>query len=80
MRSSMLKDIPQTVVTPARFGYRRLHWLIHREEFVINHKNLRRPRREERLQPPWADVKLALNLRAVVTIAMRPPAPLSPRY
>ena len=33
-----------------RFGYRRLHWLMRREGFAINHKKLRRLYWEERLQ------------------------------
>lgn len=32
-----------------RFGYRRLHILMRREGFVMNHKKLRRLYREERL-------------------------------
>ena len=33
-----------------RFGYRRLHILLRREGFVLNHKKLRRLYAEERLQ------------------------------
>jgi hypothetical protein len=35
-----------------RFGYRRLHVLMQREGFVLNHKKLRRLYREEQLQAP----------------------------
>ena len=33
-----------------RFGYRRLHWLLCREGWAMNHKKFRRLDREERLQ------------------------------
>ena len=33
-----------------RFGYRRLHWLLCREGWTMNHKKFRRLYREERLQ------------------------------
>lgn len=33
-----------------RFGYRRLHWLMTREGFVMNHKKFRRLYHDERLQ------------------------------
>jgi len=33
-----------------RFGYRRLHWLLCREGWAMNHKKFRRLYREERLQ------------------------------
>jgi putative transposase len=33
-----------------RFGYRRLHWLLGREGYHMNHKKFRRLYREERLQ------------------------------
>jgi putative transposase len=33
-----------------RFGYRRLHWLMRQEGFLLNHKKFRRLYQEERLQ------------------------------
>lgn len=33
-----------------RFGYRRLHWLLCREGWIMNHKKFRRLYREEKLQ------------------------------
>ncbi|ANY19585.1 hypothetical protein A6F68_01064 [Tsuneonella dongtanensis] len=33
-----------------RFGYRRLHWLLSRERWTMNHKKFRLLSREERLQ------------------------------
>ena len=37
-----------------RFGYRRLHILLAREGWRINHKKLRRLYREEGLQARWS--------------------------
>jgi len=41
-------------MSAARFGYRRLHVLLRREGFTVNHKRLFRFYREERLMVPTA--------------------------
>src|SRR5215470_608689 len=52
-----------------RFGYRRLHWLMRREGFAINHKKLRRLYREERLQVRRrGGRKRALGTRAPLSV------------
>ena len=56
-----------------RFGYRRLHILMRREGFIMNHKKLRRPYREERLQVRRRfGRKRALGTRAPMTIPQSP--------
>lgn len=52
-----------------RFGYRRLHWLLYREGWAMNHKKFQRPYREERLQVRRrGGRKRALGTRAPMTI------------
>jgi len=52
-----------------RFGHRRLHWLMRREGFAINHKKLRRLYREERLQVRRrGGRKRALGTRAPLSV------------
>ena len=52
-----------------RFGYRRLHWLLCREGWTMNHKKFRRLYREERLQVRRrGGRKRALGTRAPMTI------------
>ncbi len=56
-----------------RFGYRRLHVLLRREGFTVNHKRLFRLYREERLKMRGrGGRKRAIGTRAPVTIPMRP--------
>jgi putative transposase len=56
-----------------RFGYRRLHVLMHREGFAMNHKKLRRLYREERLQVRRrGGRKRALGTRAPLAIPQGP--------
>ncbi|SFK90447.1 putative transposase [Methylocapsa palsarum] len=56
-----------------RFGYRRLHVLLKREGFVINHKRLFRLYREERLTVRRrGGRKRAMGTRRPMTIPMRP--------
>jgi putative transposase len=56
-----------------RFGYRRLHILMRREGFVMNHKKLRRLYREERLQMRRrSGRKRALGTRAPMAIPQGP--------
>jgi putative transposase len=56
-----------------RFGYRRLHWLLCREGWAMNHKKFRRLYREERLQVRRrGGRKRALGTRAPMTIPQRP--------
>lgn len=56
-----------------RFGYRRLHVLVGREGFVMNHKKLRRIYREERLQVRRrGGRKRALGTRAPMTLPQAP--------
>jgi putative transposase len=56
-----------------RFGYRRLHILMTREGFVMNHKKLRRLYREERLQVRRrGGRKRALGTRAPMAIPQGP--------
>jgi len=56
-----------------RFGYRRLHILMRREGFVMNHKKLRRLYREERLQlRRRSGRKRALGTRAPMAIPQGP--------
>jgi putative transposase len=56
-----------------RFGYRRLHILMRREGFIMNHKKLRRLYREERLQVRRrSGRKRALGTRAPMTIPQGP--------
>ncbi|BDW83726.1 transposase [Erythrobacter sp. Dej080120_24] len=52
-----------------RFGYRRLHWLLCREGWAMNHKKFRRLYREERLQVRRrGGRKRALGTRAPMTV------------
>ena len=52
-----------------RFGYRRLHWLLCREGWVMNHKKFRRLYREEKLQVRRrGGRKRALGTRAPLTV------------
>ena len=56
-----------------RFGYRRLHWLLCREGWTMNHKKFRRLYREERLQVRRrGGRKRALGTRAPMTIPQGP--------
>ena len=56
-----------------RFGYRRLHVLLRREGFVVNHKRLCRLYREERLQVRRrGGRKRALGTRAPMLVPQRP--------
>ena len=58
-----------------RFGYRRLHVLLRREGFTVNHKRLFRLYREERLKVRRrGGRKRAIGTRAPMTIPMRPNA------
>ncbi len=58
-----------------RFGYRRLHVLLRREGFRVNHKRLFRLYREERLKVRRrGGRKRAIGTRAPMTIPMRPNA------
>ena len=52
-----------------RFGYRRLHLLLRREGFAVNHKKLYRIYREERLVVrKRGDRKRALGIRAPIAL------------
>ena len=56
-----------------RFGYRRLHILLQREGFTVNHKKLRRLYAEERLQVRRrGGRKRALGTRAPLTLPQGP--------
>ena len=56
-----------------RFGYRRLHVLLGREGFVVNHKRLFRLYREERLKVRRrGSRKRAIGTRAPMLIPLRP--------
>jgi putative transposase len=56
-----------------RFGYRRLHVLLQREGFIVNHKRLFRLYREERLMVRRrGGRKRALGTRAPITIPQLP--------
>jgi putative transposase len=56
-----------------RFGYRRVHVLLKREGFVVNHKRLFRLYREERLTVRRrGGRKRAIGTRAPMTIPLRP--------
>jgi putative transposase len=56
-----------------RFGYRRVHVLLKREGYVVNHKRLFRLYREERLAVRRrGGRKRAIGTRAPMTIPMRP--------
>ena len=56
-----------------RFGYRRLHILLRREGFTLNHKKLRRLYAEERLQVRRrSGRKRALGTRAPLTLPQGP--------
>ena len=56
-----------------RFGYRRLHVLLRREGFIVNHKRLFRIYREERLMVRRrAGRKRALGTRAPLTVPQWP--------
>lgn len=63
-----------------RFGYRRLHWLLCREGWAMNHKKFRRLYREERLQVRRrVGRKRALGTRAPMTVPQGPNSALEPR-
>jgi putative transposase len=56
-----------------RFGYRRLHVVLGREGFVVNHKRLFRIYREERLVVrKRGGRKRALGTRAPIPVPLRP--------
>lgn len=56
-----------------RFGYRRLHVLLRRESFTVNHKRLFRLYREKRLKVRRrGGRKRAIGTRAPMMIPMRP--------
>jgi len=56
-----------------RFGYRRLHWLLCREGWTMNHKKFRRLYRDERLQVRRrGGRKRALGTRAPMAIPQGP--------
>src|SRR3982074_1157439 len=56
-----------------RFGYRRLHVLLRREGFTVNHKRLFRLYREERLMVRRrGGRKRALCTRALIPVPLRP--------
>src|ERR1700740_1238728 len=56
-----------------RFGYRRLHVLLRREGFVVNHKRLFRIYREERLMVrKRGGRQRALGTRAPIPVPLRP--------
>jgi putative transposase len=56
-----------------RFGYRRLHVLLRREGFVVNHKRLYRIYREERLMVrKRGGRKRALGTRVPIPVPLRP--------
>ena len=56
-----------------RFGYRRLHILLTREDIIMNHKKLRRLYREERLQVRRrGGRKRALGTRAPMVLPQGP--------
>jgi putative transposase len=56
-----------------RFGYRRLHWLLCREGWAMNHKEFRRLYREERLQVRRrGGLKRALGTRAPMVLPQGP--------
>ena len=57
-----------------RFGYRRLHVLLRREGFVVNHKRLVRIYREERLmvRKRLGRKRAALGTRAPIPVPLRP--------
>jgi putative transposase len=56
-----------------RFGYRRLHVLLRREGFVVNHKRLFRIYREERLMVrKRGGRKRAVGTRAPIPVPLRP--------
>jgi putative transposase len=56
-----------------RFGYRRLHVLLRREGFLVNHKRLFRIYREERLMVrKRGGRKRALGTRAPIPVPLRP--------
>jgi putative transposase len=56
-----------------RFGYRRLHILLRREGYVVNHKRLFRLYREERLMVRRrGGRKRAMGTRAPITLPLQP--------
>ena len=56
-----------------RFGYRRLHLLLRREGFTVNHKKLYRIYREEKLMVrKRSGRKRALGMRAPITMPQGP--------
>ncbi len=56
-----------------RFGYRRLHILLRREGFVVNHKRLFRLYKEERLiVRRRGGRKRAMGMRAPITLPLQP--------
>jgi putative transposase len=78
-RSSRPDDAPvrarlrELAAVRRRFGYRRLHVLMHREGVIMNHKKLRRLYREERLQVRRrSGRKRALGTRAPMAIPQGP--------
>jgi putative transposase len=62
-----------------RFGYRRLHVLLRREGFVVNHKRLFRIYREERLMVrKRGGRKRALGTRGPIPVLARSPSSAAP--
>src|SRR6185503_20048381 len=69
-----LRERLRTLATKRRrFGYRRLHVLLKREGFVVNHKRLFRLYREERLTVRRrGGRKRAVGTRAPMVVPLRP--------
>jgi putative transposase len=79
------KDLRERLRTVAkerrRFGYRRLHVLLRREGFVVNHKRLFRIYREERLMVrKRGGRKWALGTRAPILLGARWSGPLGKQF
>ena len=71
--SAMRCRLRELAALRRRFGYRRLHILLHREGVHVNHKKLRRIYREERLQVRRrGGRKRALGTRAPLAVPQGP--------
>src|SRR5438045_6610075 len=71
--TELRERLPALAHERRRFGYRRLHVLLRREGFVVNHKRLFRIYREERLMVrKRGGRKRALGTRAPIPIPLRP--------
>ena len=72
-QAPLIKRIKEIVETRVRYGYRRIHVLLRREGWMVNHRRVRRLYAEEGLQlrnkspKQWVKAKLREDRRAATS-------------